>query len=162
MKQEEILSIIDNAYRDVPRPEHFTNYKHCEECAEHDNLLRSRDRATLTVRDLGSAGWNPIAFLTGEGFVYYFPALAKLALSSGGETFLSSFVPFHLYEALSVQENGRPHRWLPALSKEQCNAILSFVRFVADQKRNVMEPWAVAPEELYQVVKFWENECSSR
>ncbi len=162
MSQEDILSIIDDAFRDVPRPEHFTNYKHCGECAEHDDLLRSRDRATLTIQDLGSAGWNPIAFLTAEGFVYYFPALAKLALSINGESFLASFVPFHLYEALAVEENGSPDNWLSALSKEQCNAILSFVRFVADQKRSVLELRAVDPEELDQVVTFWKKECSSK
>jgi len=100
--------------------------------------------------------------MTPEGFVYYFPALASLALSSNGEAFLSSFVPFHLYGALTDKKRGHPHRWLSALSKEQCNAILSFVSFVADQKRSVMESQAVEPEELDQAVKFWENECNSR
>ena len=125
-------------------------------------MLRSRDRATLQIKDVDNPGWNPIDFLTPEGFVYYFPALVRLALFSNGDAFLSSFVPFHLYEALTDKKREHPHRWLSALSKEQCNAILSFVRFVVDQKRSVMESQAVDPEQLDQAVKFWENECSSK
>ena len=161
MNQEDVLNAIDNAFRSVTRPAHFTNYKHCEECAEHDNLLRSRDRATLRIQDVENAGWNPLVFLTPEGFVYYFPALARLALSSNGEEFLTSFVPFHLYELLTDQEGGR-HPWLSALSKEQCNAILCFVCFVADQKKSILEALAVEPETLDQAVIFWKNECSSK
>jgi hypothetical protein len=43
--------------------------------------LRNRDRDTLAVADVGNPGWDPICFITGEGFNYYFPTLARLALA---------------------------------------------------------------------------------
>jgi hypothetical protein len=46
---ERILQIVRDAFASVPRPEHFTNYRHCDECYEHDELLRQRDRDSLTI-----------------------------------------------------------------------------------------------------------------
>jgi hypothetical protein len=55
MTDTEALGILDAAFGPCPRPEHFTNDKHCEECAEHDELLRNRDRdITLTQTFYGS------------------------------------------------------------------------------------------------------------
>jgi hypothetical protein len=78
---DDILAEIAAAFGDCLRPEHFTNYTHCEECAEHDEVLRSRDLATLTVADVGNPGWDPICFCTPEGLAYYMPALSRLALA---------------------------------------------------------------------------------
>lgn len=77
----EILAAIDAAFRDALKPEHFTHHTHCEECAEHDQLLRRRDRDTLQMEDVGNIGWQPISFCSPEGMAYYMPALARLALS---------------------------------------------------------------------------------
>jgi len=160
MTQEDVLSMIEGAFHNAKRPEHFTIYDHCEECADHDKVLLSRDRTTLSLADVSNPAWNPIDFLTPEGFLYYFPALAKLALSNGGAEFLSMFVPFHLYSALKNESIRHPHRWLSALSQEQCNAILIFARFVASHKRDRVVAQAVNPEELDRAVAFWEAECN--
>lgn len=77
---EEVLRAIDNAFAHVPKPEHFTNYMHCDECEEHDNTLRGRTRETLRRQDLGNVGWDPISFTNPEGIGYLFPALARYAL----------------------------------------------------------------------------------
>ena len=58
------------------RPEHFTNYRHCCECAEHDETLRNTTPDQLTYDDV-SPGWDPLCFITPEGFRYYFPALVR-------------------------------------------------------------------------------------
>jgi hypothetical protein len=55
----QVLAQIDAAFGDVERPEHFTDYAHCCECAEHDALLRARDRDTLCIADVGNTGWDP-------------------------------------------------------------------------------------------------------
>jgi hypothetical protein len=34
----------------------------------------------LAIQDVGSQAWNPITMCTAEGFTYYLPALARLAL----------------------------------------------------------------------------------
>jgi hypothetical protein len=81
MTDREILDEIAREFAACPRPEHFTDYTHCCECYEHDEVLRSRDRDTLGAEDVGNPGWDPICFVTPEGFAYYLPALARLALS---------------------------------------------------------------------------------
>ena len=77
----EMLSRLEQAFRTRSRPEHFTNYLHCEECAEHDQLLISRDLESLRIEDVGNPGWDPICFISPEGFAYYLPALARLTLA---------------------------------------------------------------------------------
>src|SRR5215207_11413264 len=78
--EEEVLELFSTVFGAVPRPEHFTNYTHCDECWEHDELLRSRTLQTLSIEDVGSQAWNPITMATPQGFAYYLPALARLAL----------------------------------------------------------------------------------
>jgi hypothetical protein len=77
----DIISEIDGAFSACPKPEHFGNHMHCGECAEHDRVLRDRTRETLTIDDVGNVGWDPIAFSDAAGVAYYFPALARLAMS---------------------------------------------------------------------------------
>ena len=98
MTDQEVLDEIVRAFGTGPRPEHFTDYTHCCECSEHDEVLRSRNRDTLGIEDVGNPGWDPICFVTPEGFAYYVPALAHLALSEPDPT-KGSYVPqlaFHL------------------------------------------------------------------
>ncbi|MDH4607102.1 hypothetical protein [Pseudomonas sp. BN102] len=96
----QILAAIDAAFGDCPRPEHFTNYRHCCECAEHDELLCSRDRSTLQHADVGNAGWDPICFCSPEGIAYYLPALVRFALDEPGEhlDWYGWQLVFHLYQ----------------------------------------------------------------
>jgi hypothetical protein len=67
MNDDAILSVVAAAFDECQRPKHFTDYTHCCECAEHDVLLRSRNRGTLTVADVGNPGWDPLCFVTNEG-----------------------------------------------------------------------------------------------
>ena len=65
----------------MPKPAHFTNPGHCQECAEHDELLSSRSRETLVMQDVGNPASNPLSFSSPEGMAYYMPSLARLALA---------------------------------------------------------------------------------
>jgi hypothetical protein len=76
----EILELFTVAFGAFERPEHFTNHTHCDECWEHDEVLRGRTRETLSIEDVGSQAWNPITMATPQAFAYYLPALARLAL----------------------------------------------------------------------------------
>ena len=40
---DEVLNAIHLAFSGCPRPEHFTNYDHCDECAEYDARLVDQD-----------------------------------------------------------------------------------------------------------------------
>jgi hypothetical protein len=77
---QNVLDCIDQAFGGISKPEHFADYTHCDECAEHDNTLRRRTRETLRREDLGNTGWDPITFSNEEGIAYLFPALARFAL----------------------------------------------------------------------------------
>jgi hypothetical protein len=65
MTDAEVLSALGVAFAGCERPEHFTDFQHCCECAEHDELLRSRDLDTLRVEDVGNPGWDPLCFYLG-------------------------------------------------------------------------------------------------
>ena len=98
----QVLARIDAAFDGVERPEHFTDFGHCCECAEHDDLLRSRDRETLAFEDVGNPGWDPLCFASAQGIAYYFPALARLALAPPveGRGWYATQLLFHLlYES---------------------------------------------------------------
>lgn len=77
---EAVLMEIDQAFSGIEKPEHFTNFSHCDECLEHDNTLRNRARETLRRENLGNPGWDPITFCSPEGIGYLFPTLARFCL----------------------------------------------------------------------------------
>lgn len=77
----DLLHVIDAAFGEAQRPEHFTDYTHCEECAEHNQLLRDRDCLTLAIEDVGNICWQPVSFCSPAGLAYYMPALASLAMA---------------------------------------------------------------------------------
>jgi len=66
----------------VPKPEHFTNYRHCCECAEHDETLLAQDVNSIGIEQLGNPGWDPLCFASPDGFLYYFPALIRITLDA--------------------------------------------------------------------------------
>ena len=87
----EVLQDITSAFADVPRPAHFTDHEHCCECAEHDETLRVHDPDTIAIAQLSPA-WDPICFATIEGYLYYVPGLARLALGTGDAYYLDQFL----------------------------------------------------------------------
>lgn len=93
------IAAIDRAFGPVPKPGHFTNYSHCQECAEHDDLLRNRDRGTLSLQDLSNAGSDPFCFCSAEGMAFYMPSLVRLALATpvAGHDWYGDRLLFRLY-----------------------------------------------------------------
>ena len=75
-----VLNGIDGAFDGVAKPDHFTNYRHCPECLDHDQVLLAGTRESIPRDDLGGMGWDPITFSSAEGIAYYMPALARYAL----------------------------------------------------------------------------------
>lgn len=94
----QILEGIRRAFAGRSRPDHFTNHLHWEECAGHDEVLCLRDLDTLSIADAANPGWDPICFISQEGFRYYFPALARLTLAEPDEQcgWCGSQLFFHL------------------------------------------------------------------
>jgi len=126
MTDAEALTQIREAFASAARPERFTDRDHCCECAEHDDLLRSRDLDSLKVEEVGNPGWDPICFATDEGFLYFFPALARLALDDPtyGQGWYFEQLLFHLtYEDSS-------NRRLLAATPRQKDAVVLLLRHV--------------------------------
>ena len=40
----------------INKPAHFTNYEHCEECAEHDETLLSKTIDSIGLDEIGNEG----------------------------------------------------------------------------------------------------------
>ena len=131
----EILSRVRIAFGSCKRPAHFTNYKHCEECLEHDELLRARDLDSLTIADVGNPGWNPIPFTTPAAFGYYFPALVRLSLDEPDDFYGWYFRELLFFLTYEDTENQHLHHFTP----DEQQAVVAFLRHVAATRRQLFE-----------------------
>ena len=150
-----VLEVIDTAFLGVVKPEHFTNYEHCEECAERDETLRLHDRATLKVQDIGNPGWDPLCFASPQGKAYYFPALARFALAPptceygwyGGQLL------FHL------TSGGQYNEFLAYCSPEQRHAVALLLEHVVTTRASASEVLN-SQDELLQAHELWSTYLS--
>jgi hypothetical protein len=139
----EALDELDSAFARLQKPEHFTDYSHCEECQEHDSVLRSRNVATVRRADFGRPGWSPIGFCTPDALLYYFPALARYAL---------------LPDILQYED--LPEMFLYAIGPKGHGAAL-MARCTAAQRASVqlylrcISPESVAGPELSEALALW-------
>lgn len=152
MTDREVLSDLGAAFAACERPEHFTDFQHCCECAEHDELLRSRDLQSLRVEDVGNPGWDPLCFTSAEGLLYYLPALGRLALDEATEAF-DWYVPqlhFHL-----TYEGGK-NRILRAATPAQRGAVVRLLRHILETRAELCEKWSCR-EGLLAAAELWES-----
>jgi hypothetical protein len=113
----------------VLKPAHFTNYRHCCECAEHDATLLACDVDSISLQQLGNPGWDPLCFVSPEGFLYYLPALIRITLETMDkpqERYLDQLL-FHL------MRDGKDHDLVRACSREQRAFIAGFLEHLMDQ-----------------------------
>ena len=149
----DILQRVQQAFAECRRPEHFTDFTHCEECAEHDEVLRSHDIHTLRIEHVGNPGWNPICFISPEGFAYYLPALARLALAEpdyahgwyGGQ-FL-----WHL-----CYDGHQNKLWL-ACKPEQRRVVVELLRYIAETRASLVDS-GLHTDDLFQAIEIWSDE----
>jgi hypothetical protein len=152
MTDEQVLLELSHAFAGCTRPEHFTNFRHCCEYAEHDELLRSRDRDTLQVEDVGNPGWDPLCFTSADGLLYYLPALGRLALAEPAD-YLNWYVPqlhFHL-----TYEDAK-NRILVAASPVQRWAVVHLLRHIIATRAALCETWSCR-EDLVAAAELWER-----
>ena len=116
MNKEEIKLYVEQVFSGNAVPENYTNRDHCDECAEHDETLRSCTPKSIGLEQLGNAGWDPICFVLPKAFKYYFPALVRLSLDSEGSNgYLDQFL-FH------VTYQGEGSRFFKHFSKAERGA----------------------------------------
>lgn len=152
MTDMEVLFELGAAFAACERPDHFTDFQHCCECAEHDELLRSRHLESLRIEDVGNPGWDPLCFTSAEGLLYYLPALGRLALDEPTKD-SDWYVPqlhFHLtYE-------GAENRILRAATPAQRRAVVRLLRHIVETLTELSEKWSCR-DDLLAAAELWEG-----
>ncbi|TXS91374.1 hypothetical protein FV139_16760 [Parahaliea maris] len=131
-----------------PKPTHFTNYRHCEECAEHDQALLDASIDTISLAELGSPGWDPICFATPEGVKYYMPALVRLSLESVDGDFYFGQLLFHL------ELDGPNNALYLACTPEQRAFVAAFVdHMILNYSEQLEQAYSV--DEAFRTQAIW-------
>ena len=113
----------------VPKPTHFTNYRHCCECAEHDETLLTADINAIGLEQLGNPGWDPLCFTSAAGLVHYMPALIRLTLETMDtlqEQYLEQLLLHLIYD-------GTENRIVRACNPEHRAFIARFLAYLIEQ-----------------------------
>jgi hypothetical protein len=147
---EEIIESISRAFAGCERPAHFTNHTHCCECFEHDEVLLSRDLQTLKAEDVGNEGWDPIAFTSPQGFAYYFPALARLALSAPDARF--GWYGPQLFRHLIL--DGPCNRRWEYFTPGQRGQVAELLIHIFDTRSELLESYNCA-DDLFRAIEIW-------
>ncbi len=105
----------------IPKPEHFTNYKHCDECTEHDKTLLMNLFDSISILELGNPGWDPVCFCPAEGKIYYMPAFIRSSLETMSEEFYFGQPLFHL------ECDGKNNCFFHSCNTEQRKFISDFI-----------------------------------
>lgn len=147
-----IQALIDAEFGNIARPEHFTNFSHCCECAEHDELLRSRNRETLRVEDINNPGWDPLCFCSPEGLAYLFPSLARFALAeiAGQSGWYGDQLLFHLYSGFSENQFYR------YCTPSQRLAVAELLAHIIETRTELIEAYA-ATDEYLRCHELWSD-----
>jgi hypothetical protein len=129
----------------VPKPEHFTNYRHCCECAKHDETLLAYDVNTIGLEQLGNPGWDPLCFVSPEGLLYYLPALIRLTLQTmekPRERYLDQML-FHL------MRDGKDNDVVRACTPAQRTCIAGFLAYVMETYSAAIDECSYADDILH-------------
>lgn len=115
MKPLEAIQKVRETFRDARRPEglFIAGTCRCEECEEHNRTLSSHDVHSITMEELGNPGWDPICFASDAAFLYYLPAMFRLAFEDDG---------YYIYQLLF--HLNLPHR-MAAVNRSQAIAMKS-------------------------------------
>jgi hypothetical protein len=147
---EPILGQVRAAFSRCGRPEHFTNYTHCEECAEHVELLRSRDNDTLGFVDVSNPGWDPLCYVKPAGLGYFFPGLARLSLAEPDPVY--GWYPQQLLFHLTYE--GPDNRHLRGFAPDQRRAVAALLRHIAETRPQLADEW-LCSDDLLNAINLW-------
>jgi len=136
---------------DVRKPAHFCDYRHCCECAEHDETLLAHDVDSIGLEQLGNPGWDPLCFSSAEGLLYYLPALIRLTLDTidnPREAYLDQML-FHLIH------DGEGNRLVRACSREQRAFVADFLEHLVDNHSSQIEAGAFSSDDILRAHEIW-------
>ena len=148
----DILERVQQAFAGCRRPEHFGNFTHCEECAEADELLRSRDVHTLCIGDVALPS-SLMSYISPEGFAYFFPALVRLTLAEPDDFY--GWYGSELFYCL--RSDGRRNDRFLAFTPEQRRVVVEFLHHVAETRARLADS-ELCTDELFQAIEIWSDE----
>ena len=131
----------------APKPEHFTDYRHCCECAEHDQTLLAFDVDSIGLEQLGNPGWDPLCFSSPEGMIYYMPALVRLTVDSF-ESYFDQLL-FHLIK------DGPGNSLVSACSEEQRKFIAEFLEYLITERAEQIAEQVFASDDILRAHEIW-------
>ena len=151
-----IIQTVQRAFAKRRRPEHFTDYTHCAECADHDAVVRARDIYSLRIEDVGNPGWDPICFITPEGFAYYLPALIRLALAHPADQpdWYGAQLLTHLTSDGSASERIR------VCTLEQRRAVVEFLHHLVETRSHLADSY-LRSDDLCRAIESWSDELNA-
>ena len=80
MTKTEAINAVNEAFSNIKRPSVFVRDTCCcDECKEHNETLSAYTPDTISIEQLGNPGWDPICFSNNQAFLYYLPAMIRLA-----------------------------------------------------------------------------------
>jgi hypothetical protein len=142
----DVLADLTAVFANAQKPAQFWDPQHCDECAEHEALLQSRDRDTLGLEDVANPAWDPFAGVTPEGLAYYLPTLARFTFEtadSAGDWYGEQLL-FHL-------TSGGPYNaFIGACSHTQAAALACFLEYLLETRPALLEPWA---DEVFRLIE---------
>lgn len=148
-----VIALVEAAYADVARPEHFTNHLHCDECAEHDHTLLGGERGSLSLEHVGKPEWDPLSFCTPQGKAYYMPDLIRLALAGS-----AAHAPPYWRQLLTHLAGDGPRNALIAYcTPHQRQAVAAFLEHLINTRPCEVELHD-STDELLRVHGYWTNE----
>jgi hypothetical protein len=126
-----VIDQLDESFSGVMKPDHFTNFEHCDECRDHDEALRNRSLTTITRDDLGNEGWSPITFCTPVGLAYYIPALARFAVAP---SIWNGRDAYAVLLATRLSFGRSENDFLKYCNDSQRAAMAMFIQWIADNE----------------------------
>ncbi len=135
----------------VPKPEHFTNYWHCCECAEHDETLLTFDVDSIGLKQLGNPGWDPLCFSSPEGLMYYMPAIVRLTvdtIDNAQETYFDQML-FHLIK------DGPGNSLVSACNEKQRTFIAGFLEYLITKHAEQIAAGVFASDDILKAHEIW-------
>jgi hypothetical protein len=135
----------------TPRPEHFTNYLHCEECLEHDQTLLNSTIDDIGMEELGNPGWDPMCFVEPAGFIYYFPALVRLCLESTEEwSYIGQFLFRLIYD-------GPQNEYVLAFNDAQRDFVVRFLNYLLETRAELIMLYG-EDDDLFTALRIWSGD----
>lgn len=147
--------LVENAFKafsEFEKPEHCTNYEHCEECAEHDQTLIKKTKTNLSIEDVGTVCWGPVPFMTMQALMYFMPRLIELAVNKAFDKDRDPYFLQFINSFFDLPNSDRIHLF----GKKQIEIMLKAFEYLEQEYYQLIE-YHCWEDELKSAIKNWKS-----